>query len=155
KGPTLAMALYGDQALRRFTDLDVLVRRADVLACKRCLLLSGYRPRFALTRAQEAAHLRSDCEYNFDRDRGRITVEVHWDVAPRSFTVRLDHERLWGGAQSMPFNGTTVRVLAPEDLILMLAVHGGKHIWERLAWICDIAQFVRVHAALDWKSVLD
>ena len=154
KGPTLAISLYGDQTLRRFTDLDIFVRRGDVLACKRLLLVNGYRPRFALTRAQEMAHLRSDCEYNFDREHGRITVEVHWDVAPRSFSVRFDHERLWDDARSMPFNGGTVRVPAPEDQILMLSVHGAKHIWERLAWICDMAQFLRAHPALDWEKVL-
>jgi len=155
KGPALAVALYGDLSLRRFTDLDLLVHRDDVLSCKRRLLVNGYRPRLLLTPAQEAAHLRSDCEYNFDRERGRITVEVHWDIAPRSFAVRQDHERLWKDAQSIVLNGTSVRVPAPADLLLMLAVHGAKHLWERLTWICDIAEFIRVHPTLDWSLVLE
>jgi hypothetical protein len=154
KGPTLALAVYGDIALRRFADLDIIVRREDVLACKGLLLVNGYRPRFSFSRPQEAAYLRSECEYNFDRQRGRVTVEIHWDVAPRSFAFRLDHDRLWRAAQSMVLGGVSVRVPAPEDLLLILAVHGAKHIWERLAWICDIAQFVRTYPALDWAALL-
>jgi hypothetical protein len=31
----------------------------------------------------------------------------------------------------------------PEDMLLFLCVHGGKHQWTRLAWICDVAEFIR------------
>jgi hypothetical protein len=154
KGPALAVAVYGDLALRRFADLDILVRREDVLQCKQRLVAHGYRPRWAFTPAQEVAYLASECEYILDGDRGRLAVEIHWDIAPRAFSFRLDHERLWKAARPMPFEGTTVLVPAPEDLLVMLSVHASKHLWERLGWICDIAECVRAHPALDWAAVL-
>src|SRR5260370_38643204 len=43
KGPTLAMAAYGNLALRQFTDLDLLIRKEDVLRARGILLENGYR----------------------------------------------------------------------------------------------------------------
>jgi hypothetical protein len=47
------------------------------------------------------------------------------------------------------------------DLLLILCVHGTKHLWERLQWITDLAQLLRLNAqlspddagALDWERV--
>jgi hypothetical protein len=33
-------------------------------------------------------------------------------------------------------------------------MHGSKHVWSRLAWICDVAQLLKVSPDLDWKAVL-
>jgi hypothetical protein len=45
--------------------------------------------------------------------------------------------------------------LAPEDLLLLLCVHGGKHCWCQLNWICDVAELLRAHPELDWDQVLE
>jgi len=154
KGPVLAALVYGDLALRRSADLDVLVRRADVLRSKAALAELGYAPRLQLTRAQERAYLATQCEYALDRARGRLTVEIHWDVAPRDFAFQFDLARLWGGARLAEATGIAVRVPAPEDALLMLVVHGTKHLWERLGWLVDIAEFTDAHPDLDWPALL-
>jgi hypothetical protein len=48
----------------------------------------------------------------------------------------------------------TVLTPCPDDLLLMLAVHGGKHLWERLAWLTDVVQVVDAHPDLDWPDLL-
>jgi hypothetical protein len=153
KGPVLAASVYGDLALRRFADLDVLVRREDVVRCTDVLRKLGYQPRLALSPAEEAAYLASQCERNFDRDRGRLSVEVHWDIVPRDFAFRIDVARIWRTARPISFDGLTVLAPRPEDLLFMLAVHGAKHLWERLGWLCDIAELLRAHPDLDWPSL--
>ena len=50
--------------------------------------------------------------------------------------------------------GTQVRCPSPEDLLLALAVHGTKHLWERLAWVCDVASLVNTRPDFDWPRVL-
>jgi hypothetical protein len=49
---------------------------------------------------------------------------------------------------------TRVPALAPEDLLPFLAVHGGKHLLERLNWVCDVAEMVRADRSLDWPALL-
>jgi hypothetical protein len=154
KGPILAALVYGDLGLRRSADLDVLVRREDVPASKAALGELGYAPRLSFTPDQERAYLASQCEYAFDRDRGRLTVEIHWDVVPHDFAFRLDLERLWARARPTFANGVVVRVPLPDDLLLMLIVHGSKHLWERLAWLVDVAEVIDAHPELDWPALL-
>ena len=36
-----------------------------------------------------------------------------------------------------------MRVLAPNDLLLILCVHASWHLWGRLLWICDVAELIR------------
>jgi hypothetical protein len=50
---------------------------------------------------------------------------------------------------------TPVRSLAPEDLLLILCVHGAKHYWSRLGWICDVAALLRASPQLGWKRVIE
>ena len=51
--------------------------------------------------------------------------------------------------------GRSVQTLTPEDLLLILCIHGAKHLWERLGWLCDIAEIVRSHEKLDSNRLLD
>ena len=42
---------------------------------------------------------------------------------------------------------------APEDLLRLLVLHGGKHVWERIAWLADVADLLRQHPDLDHAVV--
>src|SRR5215216_375645 len=44
KGPVLGLFAYGNIALRRFVDLDVIVKKSDVLKAREILLSEGYTP---------------------------------------------------------------------------------------------------------------
>jgi len=37
---------------------------------------------------------------------------------------------------------------------LVLCVHGSKHRWGRLGWICDVAGLIRVYEGIDWELVV-
>ena len=45
-------------------------------------------------------------------------------------------------------------MLAPEDLLLALCVHGAKHHWQRLAWLRDVAGVLTKWPALDLDACL-
>lgn len=154
KGPVLAASVYGNCALRQFVDLDFLVDKAVVLGARDLLISSGYRPRRRRNDAQEAAFLRAESEYPFVRRDGRVSLDLHWRVTPRRFFSRFSFERLWNRAAPVSLNGTIVRNLAPEDLIMILSVHGAKHMWQRLQWICDVAELLRAHPQIDWAGLM-
>lgn len=154
KGPTLAISAYGNLALRRFADLDLLLKSRDILKAKALLVEQGYRPRWDLTPAQETAFLKSQCELNLDRHRGRISIELHWDILPREFAFRLDEEQMWKSAERLSLDGATALTPGPEDLLLILCAHGSKHFWERLAWVADVAELVRARQDIRWPMVL-
>ena len=152
KGPSLAADLYGDISLRQFGDLDLLVRRDDVLRAKDLLLARGYEPEYRLDREQEAGYLDSACEYTFERRDDQLLVEIHWRILPRRFNLALDAEDLWPRLRPVELVGRTVPGLAPEDLLIVLCVHGFKHLWSHLKWICDVAELVRSRP-MSWPEV--
>jgi putative nucleotidyltransferase-like protein len=144
KGPTLAVAAYGNLALRTFADLDLLVPARDVTRAGAALGALGYRP------GRRPPGVR---EWSFQRVDGAVTVELHWAIAPWQFAVPIALADLRRACVAL--GDREVTHLAPEDLLVTLCVHGSKHRWERLQWIADVAELVRAHPELDWARVLD
>lgn len=152
KGPVLAAAVYRNLALREFADLDILVREEDVLRARELLIGEGYRPRRALTRSQEGLMLSYEDQLRLEHETGDL-VELHWRFAPWYFAVALDPGPLWERATRGSLGSRTVLSLSPEDLLLVLCIHGAKHCWERLSWVCDVAELLRAHRGLAWDDV--
>jgi len=153
KGPLLGLVAYGNIALRRFVDLDIIVQKQDVLRAREILLAQGYTPAKSLSLDQQELLLRTQHNMQFSRDNHRLIVELHWEVAPHLFASTVDANQLWQNLVTVDLNGTEVKSLSPEDLLFSLCVHGSRHLWERLAWICDIAELI-ARQDFDWQALL-
>jgi Uncharacterised nucleotidyltransferase len=153
KGPAIAVMIYGRLTNRQFVDLDILVRRRDVWRGQQILIAQGYEPHFNITERQLPAFLKLGYVQMFTRDRGQSVVELHWGIASRFFSFPLDTDRFWDRLRYTDLLGR--KILAPsfEDLLLILCVHGAKDLWERLEWICGIAELLRTSNDIDWETV--
>jgi hypothetical protein len=153
KGPVLGASAYGSPALRTFVDLDVLVAGRDVPPARRILEQAGYRPRLTLTGFQWHAYLQSECSLDYVDRAGRATVELHWGLMPHYFGLPLRLDDLRGRLQTVPLGGAAVPSLGAEDLLLFLCLHGTKHRWASLKWVCDVAELLAAVGPLDWEGV--
>jgi len=154
KGPALALSAYGNLALRQFGDLDVLVRERDFPAAKDLFLAAGYRPWKDLTPQEEALHLRSNHAFTLVRPKDSVRLDLHWRITQERYAFELDVESLWGRTIRVPFCGRDILGLSPEDSLLVLCIHGSKHGWERLGWICDIAEMLHANPQLRWDEII-
>ncbi len=156
KGPVLASSLYGNLALRTFSDLDILILKKDIAKAKDVLLSSGLQWQSQLTAAQKANYLQDDygC-LTFSDKCGRVIVELDRGLSPRELPWSFDLEHFARRLTQISLEGKMVPAFSPEDLLLILCLHGAKHRWERLGWVCDLAELMRVHAGLDWRRVLE
>jgi len=154
KGPVLALFVYGDIALRRFVDLDMIVKKSDVLKAREILLKSGYTPSKSLSLAQQELLLRTQHNMQFSRDNHQLIIELHWEIAPHLFASTVNGERLWQDLIMLDLNGTPVKTFSAEDLLFSLCVHGSRHLWERLGWICDVAELITRHP-LNWTALIN
>lgn len=155
KGPVLTASVYGNLALRRFVDLDVLVHKHDIPRAKRLLSSLGYLQQDELSEVQEAAFLHADCEYHFaPNGEDRDLVELHWQITPRTFSFLLDVESLWERLEEASLGGAAVPTLSAEDLLLILCAHGCAEFWHQLRLICDVAELVQAREALDWDALV-
>lgn len=153
KGATLAVLAYGDLSLRDFTDLDLLVPQGSIPEAQAVLLSHGYEKRASSDRPHELKH--DDGPYHVLIKRRTLSrVDLQWVMAHRHFTFRLDRPEFWQHQISVSFEGKTIQSLAVEDLLIVLCVHGTKHAWECLKWVCDVAELLRAHPGLDWERCL-
>ena len=154
KGPVLAASAYGNLAFRQFYDLDILVHERDVRKAKGLLISKGYQPNIHLSEPEEEDSLFQWCDYGFVHNEKGTLVELHWRFTPNYFPFTPESDRLWERLESVSLADTSVLNLSPEDLLLYLCVHGCKHVWQRLAWITDIAELLR-HPQLEWRRVTE
>jgi len=151
KGPLLAATAYGNLGLREFSDLDILVRRPDLESASAVLVGLGYERANYMPRQRERQFLRAENEIMFTREG--LLVDLHWRLASQRYALRLEPNDIWRRLRPAQLAGVAVRTLAPEDLLLALCFHGAQHSWERLSWICDIAELLRAGAPPDWAIV--
>jgi hypothetical protein len=154
KGVMLGYQLYGDVALRPVEDLDLFVRRADLERAQQVLIENGYRLLNQSSPAGNRLYLHNFCEHHFVHRRHRTLVELHWGVTPVYFSFELDLDGMWRRRQETSLQGTPAFTFAPQDLLLMLCIHGSKHRWSQLKWVSDVAQLARCYPNLEWESVL-
>ena len=155
KGPVLAIQAYGDLGLRVFGDLDFLIRDSDMASTMAILLGLGYERKKALTEAQIETIQRLQGQDFVYRKAAGIGVEPHTRLTPIKMALDIDYAGLWRRAQRTTLNDRTMLTLAPEDDLLMLAIHGGKEMWWNIKWACDVAAFIGSHPNLDWVAILE
>jgi len=130
KGPWLAERLYGDAALRSYSDLDLLVRPRDWAACEHLMSELGFSP-----------CVRSDDRHRSWRRAG-FKVEAHFRLAnPLDFDV--DTGGIWNRAQLSEFRGVPAWLLAPSDELLFLCLHAVYHCFERLRLVVELSSAFR------------
>ena len=162
KGPAVAYSLYGGLALRGFGDLDILVQEKDIAKATALLVAHGYHAPDQIADTAKRPFLQfqpflespqSQRVFNFYRADGTV-VELHWQFTPRHFPFPLTETGLWDRLACVDLPGQKALNLSPEDMLLLLCVHGSKHCWERLIWICDIAALVGALPNLRWDTAL-
>ncbi len=159
KGPALAALAYGDVTLRKFFDLDVVIRPQDVIPAKSLLISHGYqwRPmRGQVTGRNEARNIPIWHEYNFIHPDNNAMIDLHWRISPAYFPFNIDLNDIWQRLEPARLLDADIKVFPPEALLLFLCVHGSKDLWwRRIGWICDIAELLDSNPDLDWSYSLE
>jgi len=88
------------------------------------------------------------------RDEWFTVVDLHWELAPRSFVFNLHADEVMSRLQPVSLAGTTVETFGGEDLVLYLAMHGAKHLWRRLEWIASLGETIRATPSLNWEVLV-
>jgi hypothetical protein len=163
KGPVLAASVYGDLSLRQFGDLDILVNKQNILSVGELLVSQGYKRGGGGGDGMDHDDHDDDHDdvaylgpnyYVFTQPESGVRIDLQWRITERYFSFSLDNERLWKRLAPVSIGGKSILTFAPMDLLLILCVHGSKHCWEKLKWVCDVAELVRSHGQqIDWIKI--
>ena len=150
KGPVLAARLYGSLELREFVDLDFLIRERDIPKAKEILSKQGYEPNLRST-----AIVPDSNDVELHSASTGLMVELHWEFLPRRFVPVLAAEEVWNGIEPSVLWDRQIWSFSSQDMFLFLAVHGGKHSWSMLKWLCDVAEFIQANPEMDWPRLFE
>jgi hypothetical protein len=152
KGLALAKSIYNDIALRPMADMDLLLKREDLVRAGRILLRLGYTQYFPAweSMAETYHHLPP-----FTKKNGTI-VELHWNIVTPDSHVKVDLDGLWARSRLIQIDHTEVRALSAEDLFLHLCIHASFHLQTGMDLIpfCDMSRLMNAAAdKMDWQIV--
>ncbi len=152
KGLPLAQLAYGSIGLKHGKDIDVLVRRGDVLRLSQLLEREGYVLTNAGNDRQRRTLLRYGHEFALVHQGRRATIEIHWRAASNPAVLpsidATSPVQLTEVAQ-----GVVLPQLTDADLFAYLCVHGASHGWLRLKWLADLNAFLAGRSDADIDEV--
>lgn len=155
KGPALATLAYGDIAARQFEDLDLVVRREDMLKAVGLLEQDGYELRElsdGVCRKRYLATLQNWSLYK--------SGSPPLDLKP----VLVSHALC--GPSSADFIASSCRRIAiderrtlsvpkPEAMLLAVCMDGANEMWFKLSSVADVGALMAKFAAdVDWHGFL-
>jgi hypothetical protein len=148
KGAVLSAAIYGSPSFRKFSDLDILVRKQDVPTVKNLLLAQGYQ-----------LGTEHGWQQEWFNPSKAVIVDLHWELTPSfTFPFKLPKfESLWQRTRLLWFETQTVIDFSWDDLLIILALQvtrSGYEDRQTLMQICDLAELIRIHQTLDWPKLL-
>jgi hypothetical protein len=150
KGPALSVRCYGEPGMRQYGDLDLIVRDADMQRATEAMIALGYAPKVPLSAIQAS---KFPGEYAFHKPATDLLVEFHTERTFRYHPRRLPIETLFARRSSVTVDGRAVPTLSIEDELVLICIHGAKHLWERVMWIADVAALIS-NNPLDWNRAV-
>jgi hypothetical protein len=155
KGITLSLRLFGDPGMRHVRDLDLLVRPDDVDQADELLQADGYRrilPELQTTSERRRLQLRHERHLEYYRDDLRVRLELHWKWDMLSAQKVSE---LWEHVHSLSWQGTQIKILDDDLLLLTLCDHGAGHRFMRLKWLSDCVMMLAATPPSSWNRVLE
>ena len=156
KGAALAEILYPDIALRPMSDIDILVKKADLHSVVAALSKLGYTPIHLDDPFYEGHHHIVPYKRR-DRERGNFFImEVHHNIVPAPLMSRIDVDYLWEDTQTLNAGGIDALALSTENMLLHLCLHlSTTSFINGLRILVDISEIIRYYGEkLDWDLLV-
>lgn len=130
KGVALAKTVYTDIGTRPMSDIDIMVRREDLLRAEGRLSELGY----VFHGGNSPEWWRENyCHIGYIRPEQSVKIELHWHITSKTDIERIHDpgsgvpEGLWEKAYHREPFRDNVRVLSPKDALHHLCIHFLKH----------------------------
>ena len=156
KGEALSKALYPQEGLRPYYDLDLLIRPESYEAAKAILMDLGFRLK---RQGEETEKRRLFGELEFEKEDPRsLPVDLHWDTLMVSWEKQslFREPGTWTSLDQIRLRNRALPVLGGESLLLYLCIHFAFHqVFDGLILLCDLFLVLRRDAErIDWDKLL-
>jgi len=145
KGTSTLLQYYRSAALRCFGDCDILVQPRDKERAEKVLVACGLSYRYDAERKRRDRH-----SYDFV-DAAENGFDLHWYSLVESCEEGID-DGLWNRSHHIQWKSLRLRVLAPEDELLVAGMGGIREPMNaRGDWIYDVSLILKATPDFDWR----
>jgi len=154
KGAGLAYTHYPTPYLRPCCDVDLFIRRDQLLSASARLEALGYTRMSSMSR--EAVHT----QWMFELRRGSLcyAVDLHWAISNRPLFARmLSFDELAGGAVPVPLLGEGAATPGAVYALLFSCIHRVAHHNDShlLIWLFDVKLLAESLTSNEWELFID
>ena len=162
KGAALAEKVYGNIALRPMSDIDLLVKKEDLLYTDEQLKMLGYWPSDASVNDIDfSSTYLTTLDYRSSSPNS-TSFHIHWhfvnSTIPNEFYIKnIKIENIWQDAEKTKIANVETLVMAPHHLLIHLSEHALRvtHSLSKLSFFCDINEAVNFYKErLDWERLI-
>jgi hypothetical protein len=154
KGPAVAMAVYGDLALRQYQDIDLVIRDRDLPKTMDLLMQRGFDLAPYSCQPDNPKDVSHSHETTLAAPDKTYFIDLHWRLAPEQAQAFCpDIKKMWDRIETIRLPQGSVDTFCREDLFVALCSHGTVHRWGRLKWLLDVAEILRDPVGLNWDRI--
>jgi hypothetical protein len=154
KGPCLAARFFGGIDRREYWDVDVLIRKKDLVAVEHLLLSDAYVRKSAVLLNKTI----TGCfTHALDFAKPNISVDLHWLLSANA-GHHLDYEAIWAERQSFMLRSHRYFVLSEEYQVVLTLISIFKDLERGAAGLKPFVDLYFILSAvsrdLDWEGFL-
>jgi hypothetical protein len=118
------------------------------------LTARGFSTVLRLSKKQLNAYMKAEDVIVLINEHDGLILELHWEMTGRFLSRPLNMNFIGERLARVKLMDREVAHLSSEDLLVYLCIHGQRHLWERLEWICTVAKLVD-EKMLQWNLVFE
>ncbi len=148
KGLALSKQLFDDALIRHTRDLDIYVRKDDLVTADKLLRNYGYKrvkPDYELNSSQLKYVQNHIHHFMYLHTSKKILLELHWQL----FVPKLLFKKEYLLFENVSFDEENLPHYKDEILLHYLIAHGSMHHWFKLIWLYDAYQLMNKQE-FDW-----
>ena len=154
KGPLLGI-YYNNPGLRMWTDLDIIIKKEELLKIEAFLNSEGYqrlkRPGNGSPNQLPGHHH----AVSFYKESINISIDLHWRLTDSVEYVNLSMERIWEIKTRQWFFDLQIEALNMESVVISTCIHHGvRNSWNELKSIVDLAVIFQNSNNVNWTQIL-
>lgn len=155
KGLHLAERVYDDISLRPMSDLDLLLRESDLEQSVSALSTLGFSASGHAIAAARAMADTPKCNFGLRNPRTGCLIELHWALGEPAGRYADFTAEAWRCSEPARLGEAQARILSPAFLMVHVCAHlaCSHHFLFSAHGLCDVAEIVHRHPALDWQAV--
>ena len=144
KGTSILLQYHRSAALRSFGDCDILVLQRDKERAEEVLVNCGLFYRY------DAEHKLRDRHSHDFVDAAENSFDLHWHSLLECCEEGID-DGFWSRSHHIEWKGLRLRILAPEDELLVVGMNGIREAMNlRVDWIYDAWLILKATPDFNW-----